>query len=78
MPISSLIVQAREGRVEAVTKRLEAIPELEVSRGQGDQLVVVAEVPTRRQAHDLYDRIGATEEVIALNLIYANFEDPEG
>ena len=65
MPISSLIVQAQSGRVEAVTKRLKTFPELEVTPGEGDHLVVVSETENRRQ-----DR-----EVLAVNLIYVNFED---
>ena len=77
MPISSLIVQARNGRVEAVAERLRTIPELEVTGRQGDQLVVVAETGNRKHDREVYRRIEDTEEVVALNLIYANFEDLE-
>jgi len=77
MPISSLIVQAKSGRVEAVAERLKTFPELEVSPGEGDQLVVVSETSDRRQDKDVYRRIEETEEVVALNLIYVSFEDLE-
>jgi nitrate reductase NapAB chaperone NapD len=77
MPISSLIVQARNGHVEAVAERLRAFPELEVTGGQGDQLVVVAETENRKHDREVYRRIEHTEEVMALNLIYVNFEDLE-
>lgn len=77
MPISSLIVQARSGRVEAVAERLSAFPELEVSPGEGDHLVVVSETANRKQDREVYERIGDIEDVVALNLIYVNFEDQE-
>ncbi len=77
MPISSLIVQARNGRGEAVAERLKTFPELEVTAEQGDHLVVVTESKDRRHDRDIHDRIKATDEVIALSLIYANFEDLE-
>ena len=77
MPISSLIVQARSGCGEAVSERLRAFPELEVTPGHGDQLVVVSETGNRRHDRDVYRRIEDTEGVAALNLIYANFEDAE-
>lgn len=75
MPISSLIVQAQSGRVEAVTKRLKTFPELEVTPGEGDHLVVVSETENRRQDREVYRRIEETDDVLAVNLIYVNFED---
>ena len=77
MPISSLIVQARSGRVEAVAERLKAFPELEVSPGEGDHLVLVSETRDRRHDRDVYSRIEETDDVVALNLIYVTFEDLE-
>ena len=78
MPISSLIVQVQSGCGEAVTERLRAFPELEVTPGHGDHLVVVSETGNRRHDRDVYRRIEETDAVVALNLIYANFEDAEG
>ena len=77
MPISSLIVQAQSGRVEAVAERLKAFPELEITPGDGDHLVVVAETEDRKHDREVYQRIEELEEVLALNLIYVNFEDLE-
>ncbi len=75
MPISSLIVQARNGHGEAVAERLKTFPELEVTTGHDDHLVVVAETRDRRQDREVYRRIEETDEVLAINLIYVNFED---
>ena len=77
MPISSLIVQAQSGCAEAVAERLRAFPELEVTPGHGDHLVVVSETGNRKHDREVYSRIEETDEVVALNLIYANFEDLE-
>lgn len=77
MPISSLIVQAQSGRVDAVAERLKTFPELEITPGGGDHLVVVAETEDRRHDREVYRRIEETDEVLALNLIYVNFEDLE-
>lgn len=75
MPISSLIVQAKTGRVEAVAERLRTFSELEVTPGEGDHLVVVTETADRKQDREVYRRIEETDDVVALNLIYVNFED---
>ena len=77
MPISGLVVQAQSGRAEAVAGRLKAFPELEVEPGVGDRLVVVMETANRKQDREVYERIKETEDVLALSLIYANFEDLE-
>ena len=63
--------------MEAVAERLKTFPELEVTAGPGDHLVVVAETGNRKHDREVYRRIEDTEEVVALNLIYANFEDLE-
>ena len=77
MPISSLIVQTQSGRAEAVAARLTSFPELEVTPGEGDHLVVVAETRDRKHDREVYRRIEETDEVLTLNLIYVNFEDLE-
>ena len=77
MPISSLIVQAQSGRAEAVAERLRSFPELEITPGDGDHLVVVAETENRKHDREVYQRIEETDDVVALNLIYVNFEDLE-
>jgi len=75
MPITSMIVKCREEKASSVAWTIAALPGATVSNVEGDQLVVITETTTREQDQGLWDRIEALPEVVALTVVYHNFED---
>jgi nitrate reductase NapD len=77
MPISSLLVRTLKERTQSVAKKINEIDGLEVTDIVEDQVVVVSDTQTAKQDKKLHEAVEAVPGVLAVTLVYHNYEDLE-
>ena len=75
MVISSLVVEATQEEVYNVADILDDIEGVEVHEIQGFKIVVVLEAQDINASHEIASSFSKIPGVMAVNLVYANFED---
>ena len=75
MVISSLVVEAAKKDVAGVVKNLNAIEGVEVHEVQDFKIVVTLEAENIHASHKTASSFSKIPGVMAVNLVYANFED---
>ena len=73
--ISSLIVETMPENMAKVEAALAALDGVEVHGSDKGKVVITIEKGTMTESHDLANSITQMDDVLAVNLIYANFED---
>lgn len=78
MNISSVIVNARPGQLDAVRGRLQGLPGIEIHAATADgKFVVTIEADSEGETAHTFDRINTLEGVLSAALVYHQFEsDP--
>ena len=77
MPISSLIVRTGEPDASRIVPALEAIGAVTSCDAQGPNIIVITETDATSEDEALWKTIEGVEGVVAVELIYHNFEDLE-
>ncbi|WP_417827177.1 chaperone NapD [Thalassospira povalilytica] len=73
--ISSMIVQARPEKLDAIATELEAFPGIEITaRDPSGKIIVVLEAANDRQLADTMSDIGNIAGVLGVNLVYHHNE----
>lgn len=73
--ISSLIVETLPENMARVEAALAELDGVEVHGSENGQIVITIERETMSASHDLANSLTQIDGVVAVNLIYANFED---
>lgn len=73
--VSSLIVEAVPEQVDSLVQDLQAIDGLEIHEQQGNNILVTYEDDSVSKSEEAMQSISNDTRVIAVNLIYCNFED---
>lgn len=75
--ISSLVVESLPEHREAIEAQLRTMEGVEIHGSEGGQIVITIECETTDESHGVANEITKLENVLAVNLIYVNFEDDE-
>ena len=75
MVISRLVVDTAKQQTLQVCKDLEALPGVEVHEQVETRLVVTIEAETSDESHAIASGFYQIEGVVAVSLVYVNFED---
>ncbi len=75
MPVSGLIVRTRPGVADAVSRACAALSCVEVTHVEDPALVVVTDGATEKEDRRAMEQLQSLEGVVAVELIYHNFED---
>ena len=75
MPVSSLIVKARQGRSTQLCTSINQLEGATVTDVIEDRIVVVTSTLSPSEDKSIWDEINNNPETIQLDLIYHNFED---
>lgn len=75
MVISSLVVETAPEYTEAVAAQLPGLEGVEVHGIEGYKIVITIEAETVDDSHDIANSIVPITGVMAVDLIYLNFED---
>jgi nitrate reductase NapD len=79
MNISSTIVNARPGGINAVRSEIEAIAGVEIHADDGARLIVTIETDDNRATADIFESLGRIAGVLSVSMVYHQVEaDPEG
>ena len=73
--ISSLIVETLPENMARVEEALAALDGVEIHGSENGKVVITIEKETTTASHDLANDVTKMDGVLAVNLIYANFED---
>lgn len=77
MPVSSLLVRTDPERAAKVAEDLGQVPGTEVTDIKGDQIVVVTDTRSAQEDRDLHEKLEDVPGVLAVTLVYHNYEDLE-
>jgi nitrate reductase NapAB chaperone NapD len=75
MPISSYVIRCHSSEREAVARRLQALPGVEVGAGTANGIPVVVDSIDTRAAREAGERMETVPGVESAVLVYHNFED---
>ena len=75
--ISSALILTRREAMEAVRRRIAALPDAEVAHAQDGRLVVVMEGPDGRRLGDRLAEIALYDGVLAANMVFEQVETEE-
>lgn len=73
--ISSLVVETLPEYREELEAKLRAMDGVEIHGSEGGKIVITIECETTDESHERANEITTFEHVLAVNLIYVNFED---
>ena len=71
--VASYVVTTQAEHAEAVTRRINALPDMEVHAGENGKLVVTAEAATQGQLADMAGTLGQLEAVLIVSPVYHEF-----
>jgi nitrate reductase NapD len=75
--VSSAIVSALPGKLEAVRAQLETMPDLEIHGCERNRIIVVIEGGSAGEVGDRLAAISVMEGVVAANLVFEHIEREE-
>lgn len=77
MPVSSLIVSTQEHQAGRVAEAIDQMPSTSVCRVIQNDIVVLTETRDQQEDQRLWEQMKQIPGVLAVDLIYHNFEDVE-
>ncbi|MBI2422368.1 MAG: chaperone NapD [Candidatus Hydrogenedentes bacterium] len=78
MPISGVILRTQPLTCPAVAQHCLLLPYITITHQQDDALVLVTDTPDARCERDIVGTLERIDGVVAVEVIYHNFEDLEG
>jgi len=75
MPITSVVVECQQDQTHEVRRQVDNLPNTEITKIEGDLLVVVTDTDSQKQDHALVRALADLTGVISAVPVFTNCED---